>query len=120
MKIVNLKAENIKKLVAVEISPTDNTVIVTEKNGSGKSSVLDTIWWALSGTKHIQDKPIRDGQTKASIRLDLGTIIVERVFSEKVRASRSWHTTGRGFRNRRPCWINSLARSPLIRSNSRA
>jgi DNA repair exonuclease SbcCD ATPase subunit len=83
MRIVNLKAENIKKLVAVEISPTDNTVIVTGKNGAGKSSVLDAIWWALSGTKHIQDKPIRDGQTKASIRLDLGTIIVERVFSEK-------------------------------------
>jgi DNA repair exonuclease SbcCD ATPase subunit len=82
MKIVNFKAENIKKLVAVEISPTDNTVIVTGKNGAGKSSVLDAIWWALSGTKHIQDKPIREGQTKAMIRLDLGTIIVERVFSE--------------------------------------
>jgi hypothetical protein len=29
------------------------------------------------------EKPIREGQTKAMIRLDLGTIIVERVFSEK-------------------------------------
>jgi DNA repair exonuclease SbcCD ATPase subunit len=56
MKIVNLKADNIKKLVAVEISPADNTVIVTGKNGAGKSSVLDAIWWALSGKKHIQEK----------------------------------------------------------------
>jgi recombinational DNA repair ATPase RecF len=83
MKIVNRKAENFKKLVAVEISFTDNNVIVTGKNGAGKSSVLDAIWWALSGKKHIQDKPIREGQTKAMIRLDLGTIIVERVFNEK-------------------------------------
>jgi hypothetical protein len=64
--------------MAVEISPADNTVIVTGKNGAGNA-----IWWALSGTKHIQDKPIREGQSKAFIRLDLGSIIVERVFSEK-------------------------------------
>src|SRR5438270_14102611 len=108
MKIVNLKAENIKKLVAVEISPSENTVIVTGKNGAGKSSVLDAIWWALSGTKHIQDKPIRDGQTKASIRLDLGTIIVERVFGEKGSSLKVMADNGARFPEPQPMLDNLL------------
>ena len=81
MRIVKLTAENVKKLRAVEISPTGDVVTITGKNGQGKTSVLDAIWWALAGTKHIQAAPIRKGQTKARIRLDLGELIVERRFT---------------------------------------
>lgn len=35
MKIVKLQAENIKRLVAVEISPAGNVVEITGKNGQG-------------------------------------------------------------------------------------
>ena len=83
MKIVKLTAENIKKLVAVEITPKGDVVEITGKNGAGKSSVLDAIWWAVSGTKHIQSLPIRKGQNKARIKLDLGELIVERRFTDK-------------------------------------
>jgi energy-coupling factor transporter ATP-binding protein EcfA2 len=82
MKIVQLNAENIKKLVAVEIQPNGEVVVIAGKNGAGKSSILDSIWWALAGTSHIQAEPIRKGQNKARIRLDLGEIIVERRFTE--------------------------------------
>ena len=81
MKILKLTAENIKKLRAVEITPTGELVEITGKNGAGKTSVLDAIWWALAGTKHIQAVPIRTGATKARIRLDLGELIVERRFT---------------------------------------
>lgn len=83
MKILSLTAENIKKLVAVEIAPDGNMIEITGKNGSGKTSVLDSIWWALKWSDHIQSKPIRDGESKARIRLDLGDLIVERRFTEK-------------------------------------
>lgn len=83
MKILKLTAENIKKLKVVEIAPHGNVVQVTGKNGSGKSSTLDAIWWALAGGDAIQGKPIRDGQETARIRLDLGDLIVERKFNEK-------------------------------------
>ena len=43
MKILELRAENIKKLVAVEIKPDGNIVEITGKNGAGKTSVLDSI-----------------------------------------------------------------------------
>ena len=80
MKIIALQAENIKKLIAIEIRPDGNLVQITGKNGHGKTSVLDSIWWALAGAKHIQSVPIREGEDKALIRLDLGEIIVTRTF----------------------------------------
>lgn len=81
LKIVSLKAENIKRLVAVEITPTGNIVAITGKNGQGKSSILDAIWWALCGASHIQGKPVRKGEDKALVELNLGDIIVTRKFS---------------------------------------
>lgn len=81
MKIIQLTAENVKKLKAIEIVPNGDFVQVTGRNGSGKSSVLDAIWWALAGKDGIQDRPIRDGADRARIRLDLGEIVVERRFT---------------------------------------
>jgi regulator of replication initiation timing len=83
MKIVSLRAENVKRLVAVEITPTGNVVEITGKNGNGKTSVLDAIWWAICGAGHIQGKPIRKGEGKALIELDLGELRVKRTFTSK-------------------------------------
>ncbi|WP_163006189.1 AAA family ATPase [Methylobacterium brachiatum] len=83
MKIVQLQAENVKRLKAVEISPEGHIVEITGRNGQGKSSVLDAIWWALAGTTHIQAVPIRKGENEARIRLDLGEIKVVRTFRKR-------------------------------------
>lgn len=82
MKIVQFSAENIKKLKVVDITPTKDFIQITGKNGSGKTSVLDAIWWALVGGKAIQGKPIRTGEEKATIRLDLGEMVVTRKFTQ--------------------------------------
>jgi hypothetical protein len=83
MKIVSLTAENVKRLSAVYIKPNGNLVEITGKNGQGKTSVLDSIWWAIAGTSNIQAQPIREGETRATIKLDLGDIIVTRTFTRK-------------------------------------
>lgn len=83
MKIVQLQAENVKRLKAIEISPEGHIVEITGRNGQGKSSVLDAIWWALAGTTHIQAVPIRKGENEARIRLDLGEIKVVRTFRKR-------------------------------------
>lgn len=80
LTIVELTAENVKKLVAVQIKPDGSLVQITGRNGQGKTSVLDCIWWALEGAKHIQAEPIRKGAKEARIRLDLGVIKVTRTF----------------------------------------
>lgn len=80
MKIIALEAENLKRLTAVRIEPDGNLVQITGKNGQGKTSVLDAIWWALSGTSHVQTTPIRKGEERATIKLDLGDLKVTRTF----------------------------------------
>lgn len=85
MKIINLKAENIKKIKAVDITPTDNTVVITGKNGQGKSSILDSILFALGGKDALKDtpKPVRDGEDHASVEIDLGDYKVVRTWNEQ-------------------------------------
>jgi len=97
MKIISLTAENVKKLSVVEITPQGNLVQITGKNGQGKSSVLDSIWWALAGTSHIQAAPIRKGATEAKITLDLGEITVRRVFKEKTKEGEGGAETPDGY-----------------------
>lgn len=80
MRILKLTAENVKKLKVVEITPTGDLVQITGANGSGKTSVLDSILWALAGTKHVDSKPVREGAEKGVITLDLGEIVVTRRF----------------------------------------
>lgn len=88
MKIIKLQAENIKRLKAIEIIPTENAVIISGRNGQGKTSVLDSIWLALAGGKASKDmiRPVRDGQRKASVKLDLGDITVTRTWTSNDRS----------------------------------
>lgn len=82
MKIVQLNAENFKRLKAIEIVPKGALVEITGRNESGKSSTLDAIWAALAGADAFPAVPIRTGAQKAVIRVDLGDIVVERKFQE--------------------------------------
>lgn len=82
MKIVKLTAENIKRLAAVEITPTGDVVQITGANGSGKSSVLDAIYYALAGKSAIPSTPVRRGAKHGSVELDLGDMVVRRRFDE--------------------------------------
>lgn len=80
MKIINLVAENFKRISVVEITPTGNMVRIAGKNGSGKTSVLDAMWAAIGGKDHIQSQPIQRGKDHAKIVLNLGEMIVTRTF----------------------------------------
>ena len=85
MKIIELKSSNIKKLKAVElrVDKDKNLVMVTGKNAAGKSSLLDSIWYALGGKKNIPDEPIRKGEEKGEITINLEGYIVVRTFTDK-------------------------------------
>lgn len=85
MKIVELKAENVKRLRAVQITPEGNVVIVGGRNGVGKSSLLDSIMYALGGKATVPDQPVRKGQKQAKIvcTLDDVGLVVTRTFTAK-------------------------------------
>ncbi|MFZ0462244.1 MAG: AAA family ATPase, partial [Candidatus Acidiferrales bacterium] len=82
LRILRLQAENVKRLVAVDIEPNGNLVQITGRNEQGKSSVLDCILWAIGGKDGIQGVPIRRGESEARIRLDMGEVIVTRKFKK--------------------------------------
>ncbi|MCK4501210.1 AAA family ATPase [Candidatus Babeliales bacterium] len=83
MKIIELKSSNIKKIKAVELKfdEKQNLVMITGKNAAGKTSLIDSIWYALGGRKAAQDKPIREGEKKGEITIDLDGYIVTRTFT---------------------------------------
>ncbi len=65
MKIIGLKVENIKKVKAVEITPAEPIIKLSGDNGAGKSSILDSIAYAIGGKRLIPDDPIRKGEDTA-------------------------------------------------------
>lgn len=86
MRIVQMEAENVKRLRAVRITPHGAVVPITGRNAQGKTSVLDAIAMALGGERLIPTRPVRDGEESARVRVDLGEgetveLIVERRWS---------------------------------------
>jgi predicted ATP-dependent endonuclease of OLD family len=78
VKIVNLKADNFKRLEAVEIDADEYVQFIGGRNSQGKSSVLDAIFLALGGgiaAKTVK-KPVREGEDEAKVVVDLGAYVV--------------------------------------------
>jgi len=83
LRIIQLKSENVKKVKAIEISPKEDVIIISGNNGQGKTSVLDSIWYALQGRTGLKDTPmpIRKGEKKASVTLTLDDFIITRTWT---------------------------------------
>ena len=62
MKINKLEIENVKRIKAVKLEPTANGLtIIGGKNNQGKTSVLDSIAWALGGESFRPSEATREG-----------------------------------------------------------
>lgn len=79
LRLIRVDVQDIKAIKAVSIDTDRSVVEISGKNGQGKSSILDSIWWALAGTRPIQADPVRHGAEKGEVELDLGDMIVRRV-----------------------------------------
>ena len=81
VKISSLELENVKRIRAVELTPTsDGLTVIGGRNAQGKTSVLDAIAWALGGKKMQPNSPNRDGSANPAhllVKLNNG-IVVER------------------------------------------
>lgn len=62
IKINKLEIENVKRVKAVSLEPTQNGLtVIGGRNGQGKTSILDSIAWALGGNKYKPSQPHREG-----------------------------------------------------------
>lgn len=81
IKINELTVENVKRIKAVRIEPSESGLtVIGGKNNQGKTSVIDAIAWALGGDRYRPSQAYRDGSTvppSLNIKLSNG-LIVER------------------------------------------
>ena len=81
MKIHTLEIENVKRVKAVRLEPGENGLtVIGGKNRQGKTSILDTIAWALGGDNYRPANPTREGSAvppRIHIRMNNG-LVVER------------------------------------------
>lgn len=81
IKINKLEIENVKRVKAVKLEPSQTGLtIVGGNNNQGKTSVLDSIAWALGGAAYKPSKAERDGSvTPPHLHIVLSNgLIVER------------------------------------------
>ncbi|WP_370852278.1 AAA family ATPase [Megasphaera elsdenii] len=81
VKIRQLEIENVKRVKAVTLTPTENGLtVIGGRNGQGKTSVLDAIAWALGGNKLKPSESQRIGSAAPpSIHIELNNgLVVER------------------------------------------
>lgn len=81
VKIRELEIENVKRVKAVTLTPTENGLtVIGGRNGQGKTPVLDAIAWALGGNKLKPSGSQRQGSAAPpSIHIELSNgLIVER------------------------------------------
>ena len=81
VKINSLELENVKRIRAVALEPSaSGLTVIGGDNNQGKTSVLDTIAWALGGDRYKPTNPTRDGSTiPPRIKIELSNgLIVER------------------------------------------
>lgn len=81
IKIASLTTENVKRVKSVHIEPSPNGLtIIGGNNNNGKTSILDSIAWALGGNKFRPSKAQREGSVvPPTINLKLSNgLIVER------------------------------------------
>lgn len=81
IKINSLEFENVKRIKAIKLEPSQNGLtVIGGKNGQGKTSVLDTIAWVLGGNKFKPSEPHREGSViPPSLRIVMDNgLVVER------------------------------------------
>lgn len=85
MKILELLVENYKKVRVVEIRPDGRVVEITGRNGQGKTSVLDALWFGLKGTKALPAKKasvVRKGSERARVKIGTEDFTVTRTMGK--------------------------------------
>lgn len=82
VKINTLELENIKRIRAIRMEPSQNGLtVIGGRNNQGKTSVLDAIAWALGGNKFRPSKAEREGSLvppHLKIQLSNGLVVERR------------------------------------------
>ena len=86
MHVTKLSVSNVLRLNAIEITPDPdgNLIIIGGENEQGKTSVLDSIFWAMGGRKAKHSQPLKRGAKKgfSTVELDNGIVVTKTINSK--------------------------------------
>jgi hypothetical protein len=123
LRIVQLDAENVKRIRAARIRPNGSVVRIEGRNAQGKSSIIDAIAATFGGRDWKMDEPIRRGAQRAEVIAHCGDFRIERKWTRKGGDSLRI-VDAKGETQRRPqsllgSWRSALASDPIafIRMN---
>lgn len=85
LRIVGIRAENVKRLKLVDFVPEGNVIRITGKNANGKSSLIDSLMLALGGDAAVKltktTEPIHQGADRGEVTVDLNDYVVTRTWT---------------------------------------
>jgi DNA repair exonuclease SbcCD ATPase subunit len=76
-RLIGLRAENFKRLVAIDVEIGDGVTRITGKNGNGKTSFLDAIQAAIGGKDMVPSAPLRKGSKKGEVSVVIKGVMVD-------------------------------------------
>lgn len=76
-RLIGMRAENFKRLTAVQIDIGEGVTRITGKNGNGKTSVLDAIQAAIGGKDMVPATPLRRGSKKGEVSVVIQGVQVD-------------------------------------------
>ena len=92
MKIISWHAENIKRVVVVDIEMKGDVLTIEGKNAQGKSSSIDALCYLLGGERLIPHNVVKQGEDKAKIQAVLADPITQEF--DGVTITRTWKKGG--------------------------
>lgn len=118
MHIVGLEVENYGRIKAVSLEPDETgAVVISGRNAQGKSSLLNAIWAALGGRGgNTATKPVREGADEARVTVDLGDMVVTRIWRNDTTALKVQSKEGAEYRSPQTLldgFIGKLSFDPL-------
>lgn len=90
MNLIELRAENFARLVAVEIRPDGAMVPITGANKQGKTTVLKAIWSLVLGRSAAPAVAIRKDAEEATLFGDFGSYKVTRTIKRDAAGDEQW------------------------------
>jgi DNA repair exonuclease SbcCD ATPase subunit len=76
LHVIEWSAQNFMRLEAIRVRPGGGAVEITGKNDAGKTSAITAIAWAIGGKEFAQEMPLRKGQDRGEVVVDLDELKV--------------------------------------------